>query len=224
MRLDEVAPGLRRWTAPHPDWTPEEGGPEGWEREVGCVAWEAPDRLVLIDPLVPSEGTEAQELWTEIDAIASHLREPVAILLTAFWHERSAGYAIERYAQSIAAELWAPQGGVGRLESPVTRAFEAGDELPGDVEAFPAERDDEVVLWLPQVRALVVGDVLLGRDGGVRLCPPSWVGGEPELEQTRGTLLGLLDLPVEMVLVSHGPPVLTNGRAALERALLGQVA
>jgi len=29
----------------------------------------------------------------------------------------------------------------------------------------------------------------------------------------------LLDLPVELVLVSHGEPVLQDGRAALERAL-----
>jgi hypothetical protein len=29
----------------------------------------------------------------------------------------------------------------------------------------------------------------------------------------------LLDLPVELVLVSHGEPVLKDGRAAIERAL-----
>jgi hypothetical protein len=29
----------------------------------------------------------------------------------------------------------------------------------------------------------------------------------------------LLDLPIELVLVSHGEPVLENGQAAIERAL-----
>jgi hypothetical protein len=38
----------------------------------------------------------------------------------------------------------------------------------------------------------------------------------PEL---RAALRPLLDLPVELVLVSHGEPVLTNGRDALSDAL-----
>jgi hypothetical protein len=35
----------------------------------------------------------------------------------------------------------------------------------------------------------------------------------------RAALLPLLELPVEMVLVSHGEPVLSDGHTALERAL-----
>jgi len=38
-------------------------------------------------------------------------------------------------------------------------------------------------------------------------------------DELREALRSLLDLPVEMVLVSHGAPVLRNGRAAIERAL-----
>jgi hypothetical protein len=37
--------------------------------------------------------------------------------------------------------------------------------------------------------------------------------------ELRALLLPLLDLPVERVLVSHGEPVLHDGRAALARAL-----
>ena len=51
MNVSELAPGLWRWTALHPDW--KEG--EGWEQEVGCVYYEAADATVLIDPLVPAE-------------------------------------------------------------------------------------------------------------------------------------------------------------------------
>ena len=50
----------------------------------------------------------------------------------------------------------------------------APEQLPGAATAFAIAPDaDEVVLWLPGPRALVVGDVLLGAaDGGLRLCPP----------------------------------------------------
>jgi hypothetical protein len=37
--------------------------------------------------------------------------------------------------------------------------------------------------------------------------------------QLRKALRPLLDLPVEMVLVSHGEPVLSSGREAIVRAL-----
>jgi hypothetical protein len=39
---------------------------------------------------------------------------------------------------------------------------------------------------------------------------------QPEL---RAALRPLLDLPVELVLVSHGTPVLSGGRDAIARAL-----
>ena len=59
MDVTELVPGLWRWTAPHPDWSPEddEGG-EGWARDVGCLYLETPRALVLFDPLAPAEETE----------------------------------------------------------------------------------------------------------------------------------------------------------------------
>ena len=58
----EVAPGLRRWTAYH----------EHWEEQVGSLALETDDGLVLIDPIDPPRG----------------LRSPDHVLLTVFWHGR----------------------------------------------------------------------------------------------------------------------------------------
>ena len=78
-------------------------------------------------------------------------------------------------------------------------------------------------MWLPGPRALIPGDRLLGDDdGGVRMCPPGWLRYlNPGLtyEGLREALRPLLDLPVEMVLVSHGEPVLRDGRAAIGRAV-----
>jgi hypothetical protein len=53
--MPPLHPGLSRWTARHPDWTPEEGGPEGWDPEVTSYMYEAPDALLLFDPLAPEE-------------------------------------------------------------------------------------------------------------------------------------------------------------------------
>jgi hypothetical protein len=45
---------LWRWALTHPEWEPpkQEDSPADWPAEVGCVAYETPSTLVLIDPLV----------------------------------------------------------------------------------------------------------------------------------------------------------------------------
>jgi hypothetical protein len=71
----------------------------------------------------------------------------------------------------------------------------------------------------------VPGDRLLGADGGgLRLSPNSWLRYLPSgmrHPELREALRPLLDLPVELVLVSHGEPVLSGGREAISRALDG---
>src|SRR5215212_9729091 len=57
--MDELRPGLWRWTAVHPAWEPAEAETPGdWPREVGAVAYAAPGALVLIDPLVGDDAWE----------------------------------------------------------------------------------------------------------------------------------------------------------------------
>ena len=66
------------------------------------------------------------------------------------------------------------------------------------------------------------GDRILGdRPPGLRLCPESWLRylDGYTLDDLRAGLQPLLELPVELVLVSHGEPVLQNGHDELERAL-----
>ena len=52
--MDELEPGLWRWTAIHPEAEedPKPGSPADWPAEVGSVAYVADNTLVLIDPLV----------------------------------------------------------------------------------------------------------------------------------------------------------------------------
>jgi glyoxylase-like metal-dependent hydrolase (beta-lactamase superfamily II) len=208
MEVLEVAPGLRRWTARH----------EEWRQDVGCVQYEAPGALCLIDPLVPFDETE--RFWAALDRDVERHGSPVHVLITIYWHSRSAREVVERYG----ARLWAHARArvtVGRRAGEVTDAFEAGDPLPGGVEAFVA-RWSEVVYWLPEHRALVAGDAVLGAEGGgLRLCPESWTPRGGGHAKVRENLRPVLDLPVERVLVSHGEPVLEGGHEALVRLLGG---
>jgi hypothetical protein len=190
--MQEIAPGPRRWTAFH----------DHWEEDVGSVAVDTADGLVLIDPLDPP----------------ADLPRPKHVLLTLYYHARTAA--------ELKARVWAP----ARSQAPLrNRGVEAMDavtgELPGGIVAFPTARAAEAVYWLPEHRAVVVGDVLLGAgakpratDDPLRLCPRQWLG-KPTHEDLRTSLRPLLDLPVEHVLVSHGRPVVGDAKRELARAL-----
>jgi hypothetical protein len=193
--VQEVAPRLRRWTAFHPEW----------EEEVGALAVDTDDGVVLIDPIDAPE----------------ELRDPDHVLLTVYWHGRGT-------AQLGARRVWASTRSTRPLENrgiAVTDAFSAGADLPGGIRAFQTARAAEVVFWLPEQRAVAVGDVLLGAgakpratDDALRLCPERWLGKATH-EELRESLRPLLELPVEHVLVSHGEPVLAGGREALGSVL-----
>jgi glyoxylase-like metal-dependent hydrolase (beta-lactamase superfamily II) len=205
--VDELAPGLWRWTAFHPEW----------KEEVGSVYYEAPDAVVLVDPLVPTD--EPERFWAALDRDVKRAAAPLHVLISVFWHVRSTREIVERRR----ARVWAPTRGRGAIErraGEVTDVFRAGDELPGGVVPFKTARAAEVVFWIPAHRALVPGDVILGsEEGGLRLCPASWLPEKTSLDQLRESLRPLLELPVERVLVSHGEPVLVGGRDVLARTL-----
>jgi hypothetical protein len=99
----------------------------------------------------------------------------------------------------------------------------AKGNLPAGVQSLPIRGAGETIFWLPGQRTLVPGDRLLGDDdGGLRVCPESWLAYLPSAitaAELRERLRPLLALPVERVLVSHGEPVLADGRRALAEAL-----
>jgi hypothetical protein len=197
MELQPIADGLWRWTAPHPDWTPgEEGSVDDWEREVGSVLLELPDATVLFDPLVPDDG------WATLDRHVEQRGVPVVVLTTVGWHRRSRDEVLERY------------------DGHDTRPPHT---MPDGVETHRILGAGEAMFWLPGHATLIPGDRLLGSDdGGLRLCPDSWMDDlATPLDQAglAALLRPLLDLPVRRVLVSHGTPVLEHGHAALERAI-----
>ncbi|HYZ81580.1 MAG TPA: hypothetical protein VE571_09945 [Solirubrobacteraceae bacterium] len=193
---DEVAPGLWRWTAPHPAWRPgAEAESEGdWEREVGCVLVVDDDGATFVDPLVPGEASAP--FWAWADEVVGG--RPVSVLTTIRFHGRSGPAVAERYGAAMG-------------------------ETRSGIEAFAFPAADETMFWLRSHRALVPGDRILGDGhGGVRLCPESWLHyfRRPlSLSGLQALLAPLLALPVERILVSHGAPVLSGGAAALRRIL-----
>jgi hypothetical protein len=206
---DEIAPGLWRWTAPHPAWhaDAEPDSPHDWDEHVGCALWVDAQSAVFFDPLVP-DGPGAFWEWCD-EAVG---RRPVRVLTTIRFHSRSRDAVAERYGGEVVTGL---------------------RSLPRGVEAFDFREADETIFWVPAHSTLVAGDRIIGdRAGGVRLCPDSWLGylGDyrerlgleaPPRNQAdlRALLRPLRELPVQRILVSHGEPVLAGGADALARVL-----
>lgn len=169
------------------------------------MAVETEEGLVVIDPIDPP----------------AQFAQPAHVLLTVFWHARTAGTFDE-------PRIWGHERGARRLRNrgvELTDRFDGEASLPGGIRAIATARDAEVVYWLPKHRAVVVGDVLLGAGAKpratpdpLRLCPERWLGRTSH-DDLRASLRPLLDLPVQRVLPSHGAPVLRAGKRALAQAL-----
>jgi glyoxylase-like metal-dependent hydrolase (beta-lactamase superfamily II) len=187
---------LWHWEAPHPAWKPG----EDWDEMVSSYAIDDGRLLLLFDPLaVPGE----------IEGLAGG-RE-AAVVLTDPWHARDTRTLVAQ----LGATLYAPppdEGDPNPLEATV---FRAGERLPVGVEAFPGFEPNDLVLWVEGSRAVVAGDTLIDRGNGLEL-PEDWLREGVTRKEIVEGLQPLLDLPVELVLATHGGP--TN-KAALERAL-----
>jgi Metallo-beta-lactamase superfamily len=203
----EIIEGLWRFEALHPEWTGDEGGEDGWEQQVAWWAIATPPGLVLIDPLVDD--------WDGLDQLVADRGGCAGIVRTCHWHQRSVSDVASRYN----AEVWAKQHRDGRVPYACDRAISDRDELFDELRAFDVERADEIALWLPRRAALVFADAMLRtRAGDLRVCPESWTQPEGGPVRLRALLRALTVLPIEHVLVSHGPLVLGGGGASLRMA------
>jgi hypothetical protein len=217
----ELRTGLWHWQAPHPDW----GSSEPWDQNVSSYAIADDERLLLFDPLgVPSE----------IETLAAE-RE-TAIVLTAPWHERDTQSLVETLGVPVFTPLpetaedlmqkygiTAEQAGDGspdlkwllREKKGHARPYAPGDQPLAGVQAFPSRETNEAVLWIEDQRAVVAGDTLVDFGEGLEI-PAVWLREGVTREQVVEGLRPLLELPIELVLATHGGP---TDRAALERAL-----
>lgn len=81
MELQELAPGLWRWSA-------ERAGSEIW-----CVYYETPTATVLIDPVVPDEP---ERFFCALDRDVERRGQPLLILCTSAEHGADAAAIADR--------------------------------------------------------------------------------------------------------------------------------
>jgi hypothetical protein len=201
VEVEELAPGLWRWTAPHPDWSPE----QNWEQEVSCFYVEADDATLVVDPLVPND--EAERFWTSLDRDVERRELPVAVL----------GEVARRYG----AGVWGHEDGRRKVGDAEFHAISPGDDVPG---GRALELDQEpggsgTPLYLPSHTAAAIGDVFITIDGELRV----WWGekrgnGEWYRDRFVPSLHRWLELPIERLLVAHGAQV-EGGVDAIAAAL-----
>ena len=128
---------------------------------------------------------------------------PVRILITCAWHRRSADEIAERYDGNV----WQP-----------------GETLPDGVEVAVFDDTEtgwrEAVFAFPNRGVVVFGDVVEGDgQGGLRMPPEWWPPHEQRTQRIRNELRRVLEWPIDVVLVSHGEPVLDDSRLALQRVV-----
>ncbi len=156
-------------------------------------------------------------------------------MLTAPWHERDTQSLVERLGAPVFAPppdtaddlirkygaapeqaaggspdlAWLRDGAGGELH-----LYAAGDNLPIGIGAYPGREHNDLVLWLDSVGAVISGDTLVDFGPGLQIA--DWLRDGVTRDEVAGRLRPLLELPVELVLPTHGAP---TDRAALERAL-----
>jgi glyoxylase-like metal-dependent hydrolase (beta-lactamase superfamily II) len=184
--VEELAPGLWQWSSHHPEW----------KQEVWSYALAGDDTLVLFDPLVSD--------WKALDALVERHGAP-ATLISVYWHVRSAPEILDRYSGST---LWAHKPALRGMKSRVayTDTFTEGDVLPGGVEAIAMHHMNEAAFWLPEHRALLLGDSVVGGDGGAGLSPASWLRRNESVEEQRASVERALKRKPERLLLTHGGP------------------
>jgi hypothetical protein len=92
--------------------------------------------------------------------------------------------------------------------------FHGPGAWPFGITAYAGREDNDLILWLPSINAIVTGDSLSDFGEGLDI----QLGGRKHVtrDDVVRRLRPLLDLPVELVLPAHGEP---TDRAALQRVL-----
>jgi hypothetical protein len=194
----DVAPGLWVWSVDHEDWKEGlEWGPTVWST---CV--ESGGEVALIDPIAAADESEA---WARLDA-----KPPTLAAILKPDHVRDVDLFVERYGVHAFGPylFWRDNIPEAELEG-----IQPGSELPGGLVAlYDGRGRSETPLWLPEQRALVFADGMTAPKGELLVWGTPW-----HEERVLPAFRAMLELPFELVIVSHGEPV--HDRAAFERAL-----
>ena len=219
--MEELAPGIHRWMAPHPEWRPRSA-------EVESDALIAGEARLLVDPLLPADADERRSpLLAQLELMVAAATR-VELLITVPYHTRSAETLYDRYAPERPTRIWGHALVRRRLrpETPleVVPMGAAGTAAPiagGAAEAYTVGRPrrSEPPVYVPELRAAVFGDAVVGAQGGLRFWYLSSTDDAWYRDVFAPTLAPLAERPLEHVLVTHGPPVVGDGQRQLALCL-----
>ena len=192
--MQEIAPGIWHWKAPHPRIRME------------VSSYFLPGQGVLLDPLVPD---------AELDRL-EELGPPRDILLTNRHHWRDCQKLADRFGLTVRA----PRTGMHEFadDDPV-EPYDFGETLAGGavtVHEVGSICPDEAALHIPAVSALAVADGVVSYDG-LRFVPDNLMD-DPEdtkagLREAYGRLAS--ELEFDNLLVAHGEPLVGGAREQL---------
>lgn len=167
-------------------------------------------RLLIDPPPLTAEGLTAIRKGRPIDAIIltnrDHLRE-------------AATYRTLFQTKILAPELDAPL-----MEVQVDGTFAHGDQLPGGL----------FVIHLPDGKSPGESALLLERDGGILILGDALIGTPPgslsflppdkfaDMAKARAGVRRLLNYAFDSVLVGDGASIITDGKEAVQRAVMGE--
>lgn len=192
--MEEIAPGIRHWTARHP--------------KIGAdvSSYWLPDIGVLIDPL------DVPEDVTGVDTV----------LLTNRHHRRSSLEAHERFGATVQvpragmhdweSEPVEPYEPGDTLAGGTVTVYEVGSICP-----------DESALHIPSVSALAVADGVIRYDEQLGFVPDSLMDDPEDTKQGLKEAYARLadELDFENLLVAHGEPIAGGARKRLREFATG---
>lgn len=176
-------------------------------------------QTLLIDPLVDGDDDPA------LGALDNLAAGRVRILITKPFHTRSAEPLWRRYRRAQARIYGHPEVATRLGDTSGFEAVTGGTDVGGVARFHPigSPPRSEQPIEIPAHRALVFGDAVVETGGGELRVWDDPLDGERRRRWWRERYLPALEplaaLEIEHVLVTHGRPVLSDGAAALRRAL-----
>jgi hypothetical protein len=209
MTWTKLDRGIHMWRATHPEW-------HRTTELVASYCLSTRGAAAIVDPLLPKAG--ADDVVERLDGQIGS-RDAV-IHITIPYHVRS--------ANELARMLDIPVCGHPGLQRRLERGVQFCNALdPGSLPTGFAVQQignpvrNELLLWCEPLRALVVGDSIVGVNSGLRV----WANIEEAKRRFwyehrfLPTLEPLGQLGVDHVLVTHGEPVIGTGGDAIAAML-----
>jgi hypothetical protein len=193
--VNEILPGVWHWTALH-----EKIG-------LDVSSYYVERAAALIDPMLPPDGIEA-----------FRGRDPEVILLTSRHHYRHSN----RFTEEFGCSVLCHEAGLHEFDGgPPVQGFAFGDDVANGVLALEvgALTPEETAFHVDAgAGALSFGDAVVNfPDSGLGFVPDELIGDDPEAvkEGLRESFRRLLAHDFAALLVAHGDPMPTGGKAAL---------